>query len=103
MALDLQHLYSVIAGVMSSSDNYNTKFNVTTLPGGGISYKFVEGDTVERAKQYIAMLREIGAIPANAGIMAEMGHENPTNAEFREAKLAVMDVKAGGPWLSVLI
>lgn len=103
MALDLQHLYSVMAGVMSSNDNYDTKFNVTTLPGGGISYKFEEGDTVERAKEYIAMLREIGAIPANAGVLAEMGHENPTNAEFREAKLAVMDVKSGGPWLSELI
>ena len=88
---------------MSSNDNYDTKFNVTTLPGGGISYKFEEGDTVERAKEYLAMLREIGAIPANAGIMAEMGLGNPTDKEFREAKLAVMDGKSGGPWLSEII
>ena len=31
MALDLQHLYSVIAGVMSSNDNYNTKFTAVRL------------------------------------------------------------------------
>ena len=88
---------------MSSSDNYNTKFNVTTLPGGGISYQFDKGDSVEHAKEYIKMLRELGAIPANAGILAEMGHENPTDAEFREVSLAVKDLKPGGPWLSEII
>jgi len=49
------------------------------------------------------MLRELGAIPANAGILDEMGHGNPTDAQFREAKLAVKDLKPGGPWLSEII
>ena len=103
MALDWQTIISKIAKTMSNDDKYDAKLIVDVLPGGRVQYKFEEGDTAERTQEYIRMLREIGVIPPNATTMDEIGHSHPTQAEFREAKLAVKDLKPGGPWLSEII
>ena len=103
MALDWHFIISTISKTMSNDDKYDSKLLVDALPGGGVRYTFEPGDTAEKAREYIMMLKQLGQIPSNATVIDEMRHENPTPKEFHEAKLQVMDLKPGGPWLSEVI
>ena len=103
MALDWQILIAEITNTMSKDEKYNSKMVVHVHPDGGISYRSEETDTAERSKEHIRMLRELGVIPANSGVMGEMGHDNPTAKEYRETKLDYIDIKVGGSWLSEII
>lgn len=62
-----------------------------------------KGDTVDSVREYIQMLYEQGVLTHKSTVLDEMAHSNPTQAQFREAKLEVLDVKAGGAWLSEII
>lgn len=104
MALDWRILITEVSKAMSNKkDNYDSKLLLHPHANGSYSLQVQPGDTVAEVREFIQMLRELGTIPANATVIDEMAYENPTDKEFREAKLAVMDLKPNGPWLSEVI
>lgn len=104
LALDWRHIMSEMTrALMSPSDDYKGQLIISVLPDGGYSLKVEDGDPIERTREYLQLLREIGKVPLNAGTLDVMGHENPTDKELREARLEARSVKLGGIWLSDLI
>jgi integrase len=88
---------------MSKNDKYDSKILLGINPDGSYTVQVQEGDSPSVALEYLHMLRQLGTIPLNSSTMDEMGYDNPTESELRAARLAVMDVKTGGPWLSEVI
>jgi len=104
MALDFRILITEVSKAMSSkNDNYNSKLILHPHINGSYSLQVEPSDTAEMVREYIKMLKELGTLPSDATVIDEMAHEAPTAKEFREAKLAVMDLKPNGPWLSEVV
>lgn len=104
MALDFRILISEVSKAMgNNNDNYDSKLIVDRHLNGSYSLRIEPSDTVEKVREYIKMLKELGTIPPDATALDIAGHEQVTEAEFRETKLKVMDIRPGGAWLSDVI
>ena len=80
------------------NDNYMPSL-IFDMAGGQLTRLQPEpekGDTVDSVREYIQMLYATGVLTHKSTVLDEMAHSNPTPAQINEAKLEVLDVKAGG-------
>lgn len=104
LALDFRLLFTEALDAMTTKKQGDTgQFQIDRHPDGRVSYKFEEGDTPEKVKEYIHLMQVTGQLPLNANAMDLMGHEHPTDEELREVRLKAKSIKSGGIWLSDLI
>jgi integrase len=87
---------------MNPKDNYTGQFLVERGADGSIQYKFEEGDTAEKVKEYIQLLQATGQLPIDANSL-QRSVVVPSDSEMRELRIEAKSQKAGGMWLSDLI
>ena len=104
LVLDFQLLLTKAVGAMTKKqEDFSGQFTIDVHPNGLVSYKFEEGDTAEKVKEYIHLMQITGQLPINPNAMDLMGHENPSDSELRELRVEAKSRKAGGMWLSDLV
>lgn len=106
MALDLQSIASYLMTMMGYNDKEPpAQLILDVLPDGTKRIKCEQEDTAAKAKEYIAMLIELGVItPQQANNPLEMlQYSSPTAKDLIDAKVAVAGTRSEGPWLSEAI
>lgn len=102
LALDFRLLMTQAIEAMNPKDNYNGQFLVERGADGSIQYKFEEGDTAEKVREYIQLLQATGQLPIDANSL-QRSVVVPSDSEMRELRIEAKSQKAGGIWLSELI
>lgn len=87
---------------MAPKNNYSGQFVIHRDKDGGVTYKFEEGDTAEKVREYIQLMQATGQLPMDASAL-ERSVAVPTDTELRELRIEVKSQKAGGMWLSDLV